>query len=299
MTYKNFKDYRELIDVLKARNLVVKNEVEAIAFLQKVYYYRLSAYFIPFQYPKDSENKDIFKDNVTFEDITNLYMFDRDLRNIIFHHLQDLELVLRAQISHIHSKQYEAFGYIENTNSLKRELRTKNNFLFYEFIAQINKEKARANESFIRHIKEKYKIDDLPIWALVEITSFGNLSKFFKLMQKNEQLQLLHFFNLADIRLHVFENWLECLSYTRNICAHHSRLWNRNFVLKFKTDTNHIHNSFKNDKVSYALSVIALLTEKEMIKQDLIKLFESYPHIDKRAMGFSNNWRSLAPWSNI
>ncbi len=301
MNYKNFKTHNELIEILKQRHLIIKDESSVIDFLKKVHYYRLSAYFIPFQYPKDSDKKDIFKDNVAFEDITNLYYFDCELKKLIFSYLQQLELTLRAQISHIHSQKYNPFGYIQNQNSLKRELRNKNIFLFYEFITKAQKEKQRASEDFIKHIKDKYKIDDLPLWALVEILSFGSLSKFFKLMQLDEQLKLLEFFKMQNIRVGIFENWLESLSYVRNICAHHARLWNKNLVKKFRLDSNYdfLHQSVPTNKIFFALSVLAEILKEYSIKLEFQALLAKYPSISKESMGIPQNWENLAPWSNL
>lgn len=299
--YKDFKDYPQLIQILKDRHLIINDEIEAIAFLKNVHYYRLSAYFIPFQYAKESDKVDIFKPDTTFEDIKNLYLFDEELRNLVFTFLQKLELILRSQIAHIHAKNYGAFGYIENSHSLKRDLRIKDNFPFYELITQINKEKSRAYEDFIRHMREKYNINDLPIWALVEILSFGSISKFFKLMQKNEQIEILKFFKLQDLRINVFENWLETLSYIRNICAHHSRLWNKNFVKKFKLDKHYkfLNPQIQTDKIFYGFSVIMQVLKDSQIKNGIERLIKKYPRIDMNAMGFPQNWQNLNPWSKL
>lgn len=301
MNYKDFKDYPELIQILKDRGLIIADENQAIEFLKKVHYYRLSAYFVPFQHPKHSHQKDIFKDKTTFEDIQNLYCFDCELKQLIFSCLEDLEMILRAQISHIHTQKYNPFGYIENSHSLKRELRIKNIFLFYEFISQAQKEKQRASEDFIRHIKDKYKIDDLPLWALVEILSFGALSKFFKLMQLNEQLKLLEFFGMQSIRVGVFENWLEVLAYVRNICAHHGRLWNKNLVKKFKLDLHYdfLDQSVPTDKVFFALSVLAEILKDSSIKAGLKALLAKYPTISTKSMGIPQDWETLNPWSSL
>lgn len=301
MNYKNFKTYDQLIEILEKRHLIIKDKSSVIDFLKKVHYYRLSAYFIPFQYPKDSDKKDIFKDNVTFEDITNLYHFDCELKKLIFSYLQQLELTLRAQISHIHSQKYDPFGYIQNPNSLKRELRNKNIFLFYEFITKTQKEKQRASEDFIKHIKDKYGIDDLPLWALVEILSFGLISKFFKLMQLDEQLKLLEFFKMQKIKVGVFENWLETLAYIRNICAHHSRLWNKNLVKKFKLDSKYdfLNQSVPTNKIFFALSVLAEILKDSSIKEGFKALLVKYPSIPKESMGIPQCWEALTPWSNL
>lgn len=301
MTYKDFKDYPQLIQILKNRGLTFTDEEKAIKFLKQVHYYRLSAYFIPFQHPKDSDQKDIFKDNVTFEDIQELYCFDSELRELFFSYVGNFEIILRAQLSHIHAKRYSPFGYIENPQSLKRELRNKDIFLFYEFISQANKEKKRSGEEFIKHIKEKYEIDDLPIWALVEILSFGAMSKLFKLMQLTEQLEFLDFLKMKNIRVKVFENWLETLAYVRNICAHHGRLWNKNLVKKFKEDTKYpfLNQAVQRDKIFFALSVLAEILKDSSIKEGFKALLAKYPKISTKSMGVPHCWESLTPWSSL
>lgn len=299
--YKDFKDYPQLVSLLKSRGLIINDEAKVIEFLKKIHYYRLSVYFIPFQYPKNSNNADIFLQDTKFENIESLYNFDCELRRFVFECLENLELLLRSQIAHIHTKTYGPFGYIENEKSLKRDLKKQDCSVFSEFIATINKEKTRGNEDFIKHLKHKYDIDDLPLWALVEITTFGNLMRFFRIMQKNEQLQILEFFNIKDLNLNVFANWLNTLSYVRNICAHHSRLWNKIFVKKFKYDINFNFLNYKvlRDRIFFALSVLAVILKDKNIKIMLINLLKKYPHIDLEAMGFPANWLELSPWSEL
>ena len=59
----------------------------------------------------------------------------------------------------------------------------------------------------------------------LEVTSMGLLSKFFEnLAISPEKKQVATHFGL---NVFVLESWLHALSHVRNICAHHSRLWNR------------------------------------------------------------------------
>lgn len=299
--YKDFKDYPELLTLLQDRNLTINDKNQAIEFLKRVHYYRLSPYFEPFQHPKGSQNQDIFKNQTTFENIQNLYLFDCELRRLIFFYLEELELILRAQISYIHAKAYQPFGYLYDLNSLKRNLKGKKKPLFNEFILHINQNKKQSKEEFVKHIPQKYNINNLPIWALVEILPFGGLSKFFKLMQNKEQIELLSFFGIKNLSLNVFENWLEALTYTRNICAHHSRLWNRNFVIKFKQAKKYpfLDSTIRTDKVFFALSVLGEILKNPQIKVDFKTLLAKYPTIPTKAMGIPSNWQNLAPWNNL
>ena len=225
---KAFKNTSDLLNILEKRGLSLIDRDFAFDILGKIGYYRLSAYFIPFY-----ENKDYFITHTTFRDIYELYEFDRELRVVIFKYLEQIEIALRAKISNTHAKYFGAFGYLEDKNSLNREMKSNNGVLFDEFMDKIELEKSRSNEVFIKHIREKYNSDELPIWALVEILSFGALSKFYALLPKYIKKEIISSFGLIlDIK--VFQNWLIALTLVRNTCAHHSRIWNRCFTPAFK-----------------------------------------------------------------
>ena len=64
---KEHKTFEQQIEILKQRKLKILNESYALSKLQHINYYRLSAYFLPLQYPKESENKNIFLPDTTFE----------------------------------------------------------------------------------------------------------------------------------------------------------------------------------------------------------------------------------------
>ena len=92
------------------------------------------------------------------------------------------------------------------------------------------------------------------------------------------------------------------MSVIRNICAHHSRLWNKTLGVKFEIPRKiKSFNQIKNDKIFFALSVIEyILTsigEDEIdFKLKIKQLFLKYPNIDKKAMGFIENWEDLEIW---
>ena len=73
---KEHKTFEQQLKLLKQRGLIISNEKYVLTKLQHINYYRLSAYFLPFQYSKNSENKNKFLPNTTFEDIIKLYYFD-------------------------------------------------------------------------------------------------------------------------------------------------------------------------------------------------------------------------------
>ena len=121
---KEHKSFEEQLQLLLDRGLIVANTEYALKKLQHLNYYRLSAYFLPYQYSKKSENKNKFLPETTFEEIIQLYYFDTELRKIIFEAIEIVEIYFRSQISHYHSQSYGAFGYFD-INTLRSNFQTE------------------------------------------------------------------------------------------------------------------------------------------------------------------------------
>ena len=295
---KKHKTFEEQLGILKQRKLIISNDSFVLSKLKHINYYRLSAYFLPFQYPKNSENENIFLPNTSFENILSSYYFDAELRKIIFEAVESIEIYFRTQIAYFHSLKYDAFGYLKLEN-----FRENKADKFQELQDDILKERTRSKEFFIKHFKKKYNSVDLPIWSVVEIISFGSLSKFFMILKEEEQNQVIQ--NIHGINKVVFYKWFHALSGVRNICAHHSRLWNRTLGVSFEVPRG--LDSFENikesrNKVFFALSVIEyLLTcigEDEVdFKTKIKNLIKKYPKVKLESMGFIENWEQNPIWS--
>ncbi len=223
---KVHKTFDEQINILKQRKLIIPNNYFALSKLQRINYYRLSAYFLPFQHNKDGDKKDDFLDSSSFEDIIQLYYFDSELRKIIFEAIESIEIYFRTQITYSHALRYEPFGYLEKEN-----FETSEDF-FNIVMSNLKDETKRSQEIFIKHFKDTYQTSDLPLWAVVEVVSFGTISKLYAILKTEEQKEVI--LKLKDINNNVFKNWLHGLSVVRNICAHHSRLWNKTLGVKFE-----------------------------------------------------------------
>lgn len=251
MSYdKPWKSYQEQLDLLTHRGLIVTDTEKALHYLERIGYYRLSGYLHPFRersglycplsplnnkkLKKGSVNRlvlDNFKQGACFQNAVELYVFDKNLRLLILDALERIEIGLRVDISHTLGKK-DAFAY------LKPEL------LFEGFASKIDNKTGltehhqwltkhaglitRSKEDFIKHHKTKYGLP-LPIWVVCEIWDFGILSTLFSGMMVSDQDEVANKYGLSDGR--VFASWLHSLNYLRNVCVHHSRLWNRNIVV--------------------------------------------------------------------
>lgn len=216
--------YAEQVDLLVSRGLIVANRTEAETFLSRVNYYRLSAYRQPFE-----KGPHQFLQGTTFEQLSSLYEFDRKLRGLILEAIEPVEIATRTAVVYRLTHRLGAFAHSNPGN-----FRSK--FDHGRWMTDVLGETERSKETFIEHFKTTYsEYPQLPMWAAVEILSFGSLSKLYGGLQNEDQRAIAGIFGQHH---RVFGSWLHTLVYIRNICAHHARLWNRELAIAPKLPTN-------------------------------------------------------------
>jgi abortive infection bacteriophage resistance protein len=99
-------------------------------------------------------------------------------------------------------------------------------------VTKLHDEAERSSEAFVAHFRSTYQeYPDLPIWVITEIMSFGSLSKMYQGMWKQDQKAISGYYGLQP---DVMGSWMHHMTYVRNLCAHHSRLWDRIWSVKPK-----------------------------------------------------------------
>ncbi|MEQ9286360.1 MAG: Abi family protein [Cyclobacteriaceae bacterium] len=211
------------VELLESRGVTVENKSKAENYLSNISYYRLSAYLLPFQDRTFAGNR--YNNGVTFDDILNLYLFDRELRLLIFDIIERLEVAFRTQIIYQYSNDYGAWWYEDPKHFI-------NNYHYSKNLARIDEEIERSNEVFIKHYRNKYTSPQRPpAWMTFEVITMGLLSKVFRNLEITDaKKRIARHFKLPTP--YVLESWMHSITYVRNLCAHHSRLWNRTLTLK-------------------------------------------------------------------
>jgi len=272
------------VNLLRDRNLTINNVHYALKKLKHLNYYRLSAYFYPFY-----EEKDLFREGTTFEDIVQLYYFDKEFRNLLFFAVEKIEIYIRTQTAFIISQKHGVFGYNDRRifhNANKHQ----------EILQSIKKEIGRSKEPFVNEYFSKYRDAYLPTWAMVEIISFNTLSKIFANLKEEYREAILH---EIGIKPYVFQRWLHTLTYIRNVCAHHSRLWNKVLAIEpMKPKNQKFFKELNNKKIFFVVVMLEFLLqeigdEEFDFKYQLQRLFHKYPMVDEKAMGFVQNWQDF------
>jgi abortive infection bacteriophage resistance protein len=141
-----------------------------------------------------------------------------------------IEIALRVDLSHCLGK-VDRFAYMNPAifhNTFASDVSLDSGLTkHHEWLVKHAKLINRSREEFIKHNKQKYGLP-LPIWVACEVWDFGCMSTLFAGLTTEMQDNIAAAYGVSDGR--VFASWLRSLNYLRNVCAHHSRLWNRNVV---------------------------------------------------------------------
>ena len=244
MYEKPWLSYEEQLAQLESRGLLVTDKAKALSHLERIGYYRLSGYWYDFRArseifsPIDKSSKagktdclllDTFKAGASFGCAVELYLFDKKLRLMTIDALERVEIALRVDVAHTLGG-LDKFAYnkpeLFHSKFVNRVLDPKKgNTKYSDWVGRHAALIKSSKETFIEHAKNKYGLP-VSIWVACEVWDFGTLSTLFSGMRTVEQDQIAAKYGIRDGR--IFASWLRSLNFLRNVCAHHSRLWNRN-----------------------------------------------------------------------
>lgn len=280
---KQPKTFEEQIEILKNRNLIIKNTKEAVNFLKRVNYYRFSAYGLTL---KHEDNKDVFLEGTTFNQMKAIYNFDKRLREFLMYYLETIEIEFRTKIAYYHAHEFGPLGYKDSIHFEKEWAHTM-------FMKSLNKKiEQSGKELFVLHHKSKYK-GEFPFWVAIEVTSFTDLSKLFRNLLRNSKRKIVKDYNIPhDYAI----SWLHALSYVRNICAHYGRLYGKKLIIKPRLFKD-VEEDVENSRVFSVVYVINRLLSSEDRTNFIISLQalleENANYIKLQEIGFPTNWESL------
>ena len=169
----------------------------------------------------------------------SLYEFDQKLRLLLLGVLETIEIAFRTHISYEIAHKFGPLGYKNKENFINEKFHKES---LDELESLINK--SRKGELFIQHHFKKYD-GVIPIWAVIEVTSFGYLSKLYRNLNEDVKKHIAKVY--YNVPYYFIESWLQTLSNVRNVCAHYGRLYNKKLTFKprlFKEDSKKFDNQF-------------------------------------------------------
>lgn len=293
---KPAKEFSEQLELLKSRNLEISNEEKATEILCRVNYYKLSGYYFQLK-QKDSEN---FVDGTTFEQIYNIYLFNKRLSSLVMDLMETIETSLKTVVANYIGLQYGPLAHLNKNNF-------RNDYYYDGFIKTLNhmqenilrrmkrSHNKQNDKIFIKHNIDKY--GNLPIWVAVEIISFSTISKLYSNLLSHDQKQIskLYYNKVGPQNL---ENWFFISTNIRNRCAHHSRLYNSYLSSNLKLFKEMKQDGINNKSLfAYFVIVKKILRNDDQWKRfisELEYLISEFEYdIDLNRLAFPSNWLEI------
>ncbi|MCX5876924.1 MAG: Abi family protein [Deltaproteobacteria bacterium] len=288
------KSFDEQIDLLIERGMVITDRDRAKRYLGHLNYYRLAAYWLPYEQDHPTHQ---FKPGTDFNLILEHYIFDRELRLLVMDAIERVEVSLRTRWAYHLAHTYGPHAHLQ-------EDLFKANWPHAENISALKETVSRSSEIFIKHFS-KYDEELPPLWVVCEVMTLGQLSKWYaNLRHGSDRNAIAHAYDLDEINLTSF---LHHLSIVRNHCAHHARLWNRNRLFPFAwklprkkpADLQANFNHTDGKRLYNTLVMLAYLMDsinQNTWKQRLANLFVKHPQVRAQTMGFPDDWQARPLW---
>ncbi|WP_299615188.1 Abi family protein [Pelagibius sp.] len=287
----------EQVSLLKARGLVIPDPSRLSHYLNFISYYRFSGYFRYFY--KDPKSKEpVFRQEVEFEDVLNLYIFDRKLRNLLMDALERIEIAVKAAISNSLSVTADPF-WLSDPQHFDFGHHDKILVLIEDVLGDDPK---NHHQQFISHFYRTYSGPHHPPgWMLMEVLSFASVSKIYQRLKGSYRVAVAKQFEVPHHS--ILESWLHALSFARNVCAHHQRVWNRSFTIQPK-----IPHSYSSDwprssnRTVYSVCamthhLLRVIADGSLWSNRLRELIDDRPKVSLEAMGFRDGWSETEFWS--
>lgn len=265
------------LDLIRQKGLVVSDADQVIHYLRFIGYFRLSGYFSPFLLPSG-----IFKKDTSFDQVLHLYIFDRQLRLLVMDAVERIEVAVRSTISSTLSERHGACWYKNPDLFIP-------NYDHHQLLQIIEKAVPSCD----------CKSDSPPpSWIVAEELPAGVWSRIFSGLRSRETQKCIS--GYYGLHYSVMTSWLHSFAVLRNLCAHHSRLWNRTFAIKPKVPAQYKKQFADSSKFCSQAAVLnvflSVIADGSSWQRRLCDLMQRNKDISVSAMGFPADWAADSFW---
>lgn len=308
--------HQQLLQLWSDRGLIIPDPARAERYLRHIGYYRLSPYTIPYQVKRGRESHE-FRDNTSFDQVLDLYVFDRQLRLVVLDAVERVEVAVRALVTDVMSEHAGPQWYTDPGNFIST---TKHSWLIGEVAKQSRTQLEREPEADVDQVNHKsalehylttYGTPELPAsWVMMEMLTIGQLQRLFSNIRdrrwKSDVARSL------GLQAPVLESWLKTYVRIRNICAHHGRLWNvglgvapvipKSQTIPWLTDRDMIDQHRDRQIRLYPVlvslqSVLTSISPGSSWCHRLKAVLDEHPDVPRRPMGLFEGWENDPFWA--
>lgn len=242
---KPYKSHNQQIKILRERGMNIPKGAAAskvIRILEKENYYNVINGYKDIFLEKNPVSGEIikpekFKRGTSFDEVSALYYFDRELRNLCLKYLLKIESALKSTISYRFSEKFKGQtnpyfnlnNYTDNphkTLDVAKNIATLSNAISY-----------KSRDNSINHYLSEH--GTVPLWVLVNILTLGNINHFYGCLDDELQNTIAKdfsdYFNrdgwkIDNKNIHLeardVQGILKIINNFRNVCAHEEILYN-------------------------------------------------------------------------
>lgn len=293
---KNVLSTVGLLQKLIQKGMIITDFTTAERTLNEIGFYRFRGYCFHLYIPAIQR----YKTGTTFETVLNIYKFDSELRNLLFDMSCQIEIALRARLCEAMLQYNDPLVYFDPSIFKEKEK-------FWRNTSTLASEIARSNDVFITHHYNNHD-GQIPLWAAVEVMSFGTLSKYIKNLTSKPNSpfsKLASYYSYKTTKGNttypshdMFTSWIHSVVVLRNICAHNSRIYNRSLSTKptlIKKDQQNPQPRFYG-LYHFLLAMKYLRPSDTSWNEFMTKfkklLYQYQPNIDFQKIYFPADWQS-------
>lgn len=286
-TMKPALSFTDQVQRMRTHGLVIDDKDEAVRFLSEANYYRIRGYWLTFE--RDGE----ILPGTSLSDIHEVYMFDEELRLWLWDAIRPVEIKARTVFAY---HMGMACGPLSHENQRYFKYAAAHSKAMQNY----KRERERAMKDQVPcvvHNMSKY--GNLPLWAAVEIMSMGTVSRLYGNLSNSAQYDTGQTVSNAiatdfGTKSYYLASWLRHLTYIRNLCGHHSRVYNRTMTTQaklFKADTR-----YKSAKLFPTIVVLMHIYTKLWpmrwirLLNEMKNIMKRHPTVSLTPLGFPNDW---------
>jgi abortive infection bacteriophage resistance protein len=304
----------EQISLLAAKGLVA-DEKQLTYSLTNVSYHRLSGYWHIFRNLDVETEEWSFHPGTKFETIWDDYVFDRQLRLLVLDAIERVEVAIRNDLILELAVKQGPFGYLDPNNLPNIEATDNDGKIVYthkELVAHTHslyRREVKNSNPAVLDFQQRYSDyhnEDLPYWILLEVVEFGTLCRLVWGAPTGVKKSIAKRYGLRTID--VLDSWMGSIRAARNSVAHHQRFWNRINPVKPKLPNEkspewHIPIAIESvkDRAFGTLTILKYLlgyiAPQSGWSVRLEELFARHPNIDRKLLGYPENWQECPIWS--
>lgn len=307
MSDRPFRKYTELIQILKNRGMIIKDEKFAIEVLKNRSYYGLINGFKTTSVTRDEHGNETFTPSTIFEDFVSEYFIENELKSLLLKYSLLAEIRFKEAVAHRIGEKYgeNLSEWLDTTHYRARDNKSESILRELQEIANT------TNDNPTAYYRNQH--DTIPPWILIPNITIGQFKNLYTILTPNDKeyvcSEMLYSKKVTEVQKKYIKQALSILWEFRNNLAHGSRLLSfesatkinlttsqstlgRNFI---KLDEYRNKKMGSNDLLCFLGVLCILLGNMDInpFRSELVTLFDSFKENKQLKDIFSNYYLEI------